>query len=101
MAIKRNNEMDKNPLLNDKTEEDNNRVLEPFIIISKLPEYLKGIKNPINIDYSKPSLIKNNSSELTILHTSFTNASGRTVAVGLLGLTRIIALVLSVKRGGI
>ncbi len=49
-----------NTVRSDKTEEDNNIVLEPFIIISKLPEYLKGIKNPINLDYSKPSLIKNN-----------------------------------------
>ena len=35
-------------------------VSESFIIISKLPEYLKGIKNPINLDYFKPSPIKNN-----------------------------------------
>ena len=49
-----------NTVTSEKPGEDNNIVLEPFIIISKLPEYFKGIKNPINLDYSKPSPIKNN-----------------------------------------
>ena len=34
--------------------------------LSKLPEYLKGIQNPIHRDYSKLKLIKNNNIKPTL-----------------------------------